>query len=72
MNILRQYRAQIGMTQGELARMARCDRSYLSRIESGERIGSLAFWRRIGRVLNIDWWRLTEEEEAENDILRDT
>ena len=59
MHKLREYRREKFLSQQDLANMAGVDASYISKVELGYR--SVDFWKAIGDVLRVNWWRLMEE-----------
>lgn len=52
---LRAARIAADMSQTDLARLMRKDRSFISRLERGEREGTLQTWKAAGRALKMDW-----------------
>lgn len=52
--VLREYRAEHGLTQAELARMLNVDQSYVSKIERGNRsIRDASFLLRVAQLLDV-------------------
>jgi len=49
---LKRFRARFGYSQAGLARLVRVDRSYISRLERGERLPGRALLVRFCRVFN--------------------
>jgi len=48
------------MTQRDLARKMHFDRAMVSRVENGQRSGSVRFWRAAGKALKRDWRTLVD------------
>src|SRR5690606_4497295 len=78
MNRVKEYRLAVGWSQEELAAQAGCSASYVSRIESGQRSGSINVRVRIAAALkkptaevfpDMDWYAADHppavQEEAE-------
>ena len=78
MNRVKEYRLAIGWSQEQLAARAGCSASYVSRIESGQRSGSINVRVRIAAALkkptadvfpDMDWYAADHppavQEEAE-------
>ena len=59
---IRTRRKSIGWSQERLARAAGVSRSTLSRYESGARAPSLAAYKKILAVMNVDLCTVSEEE----------
>lgn len=57
-NKIRLFRRQKGMTQEELAERADVERSYIGRIERGERLRTLDRLQAIARGLGTPLWKL--------------
>lgn len=61
---IKHYRLKAGLTQCDLAELLRHDGSWLprpnwiSRIEGGYRIPTIATLDRIGKVLNVESWKI--------------
>lgn len=54
-NGLKKARLAANMSQTDLARLMQTDRSFISRLERGERGGTVSTWKAAGRALKIDW-----------------
>ncbi|WP_033919437.1 helix-turn-helix transcriptional regulator [Sphingomonas sp. 37zxx] len=50
---LRVWREHRGFKQVEFAHMVGCEQSMVSRIEAGDRIGSIELWKKIAKVLAV-------------------
>lgn len=57
-NGLRAARLAANMSQTDLARLMRVDRSFISLLERGEREGTMRTWKSAGRALKLDWRKL--------------
>jgi DNA-binding XRE family transcriptional regulator len=62
--ILRKRRKKLGKSQEDVAHEAGIDRSYLSEIECGKVSVSIAFARRIAKVLNTSLSHIMREIET--------
>jgi len=55
---LLEARRKAGLSQSEVARRAEIQRSYLNRLEKGERTNpSIAVWVKLCKVLNMPIWQ---------------
>lgn len=54
-NGLKKARLAANMSQTDLARLMQTDRSFVSRLERGERNGTVQTWKAAGRALKMDW-----------------
>jgi transcriptional regulator with XRE-family HTH domain len=60
---IKKARQDAGLTQEELADLLRITPAALCRYERGNRPIPVATAQRIGRILQIDWWKLYDEED---------
>ncbi len=51
---IRLWREHRGLTRTQLAEQARIDKTYLSQLESGRKVGSVAVLRRLATTLSVD------------------
>ena len=51
---IRLWREHRGLTRTELAEQAQIDKTYLSQLESGRKVGSVAVLRRLATTLSVD------------------
>jgi ribosome-binding protein aMBF1 (putative translation factor) len=51
---IRLWREHRGLTRTELAEQAQIDKTYLSQLESGRKVGSVAVLRRLAPTLSVD------------------
>lgn len=58
---VRQIRAQAGLTQSELAQLVQCERSFISKIETGQANPTQAVLERIARALHVPVSQLFDE-----------
>jgi len=65
---IRTVRASKGLTQKQLSKLANIDRSYLSRIESGERVPTAEVLEAISKSLSIPLYLLTLISSEEEDL----
>lgn len=65
---VRILRASKGLTQKQLSELANMDRSYLSRIESGERVPTTEVLEAISKSLSIPLYLLTLISSEEEDL----
>ena len=61
----KEFRTALGVTQKEMSKSINYSVAYIKKIEAGERKGSIAFWKTIQNVYNIDnakIWRLINND----------
>ncbi len=51
---IRLWREHRGLTRTQLAQQAEIDKTYLSRLESGRKVGSVAVLKRLATALSVD------------------
>ena len=61
MKILKELRLDFNMSQRELAEKVGVNYRTISSYETGVRDMPVSVAKKIGKVLNIDWWLLYEE-----------
>ena len=61
MKVLKRLRAVSGMSQDELAKKVGVNYRTISSYETGARDMPVRIAKKIGKVLNIDWWILYED-----------
>lgn len=60
MNILKERRVRLDLTQSRVASLAGIPQAYYSQLENGERTPSVRTAKKLGEVLHFDWWMLFE------------
>lgn len=61
----KEFRENLGITQLEMSKSINYSLAYIKKIEAGERRGSIAFWKQIQEVYNVDnskIWRLVKND----------
>ena len=61
MKVLKKLRVVSGMSQGELAKKVGVNYRTISSYETGARDMPVRVAKKVGKVLNIDWWILYED-----------
>lgn len=61
MKVLRELRVALNMSQKELAKKVGVNYRTISSYETGARDMPVRVAKKIGKVLNIDWWILYED-----------
>ena len=59
---VKEYRLSLKLSQEALANLAEIDRTYLQKVERGERNVSLAIAQKIADALNVKLSKLLEDE----------
>lgn len=63
MKVLKELRVGLNISQRELAEKVGVNHRTISSYETGARDMPVSVAKKIGKVFNIDWWKLYEEDK---------